>query len=231
MKYLKRVYNYFTKTLFRKALSILLIILILLSSIKFVFLKPNTVLADSLFTFNEGYGTSINDNNGNVTAGTIANAVWKTEEFCKEGKCLYFDGTGDKITFADDADLDFVAADNFTIEGWFRTPDITSGQRTLIAKHNATAGGYKVYMDSNGYLIFGVDDDSTWTPDDSVSTTTTAFDDNKWHFFSAVKTGTTTIIIYVDNIQYQTDSSIAATGTLANADSLLIGIEIGRAHV
>jgi hypothetical protein len=147
--------------------------------------------------------------------------TWKTEDLCKFGKCLYF--SNGSVSFGDDADLDFVAADNFTLEGWFRSPDISS-QKTIIAKYNGTAG-YKVYLDSNGYLVFGIDDDSAFTPDDSSSTSTTAFDDNKWHFFSAVKTGTTSITIYVDGIQYQTDSSIAATGTLANADTFYIGID------
>lgn len=208
----------------KRGLAILLIALILVSTLKFLIFKPKIAFADSTLGFNEGYGTTINDNNGNIS-GTITNAVWKNEDLCKISKCLYFDGTGDYVSFADDTDLDFIAADNFTLEGWFRTPDITSGQRTIIAKHNATASGYKVYIDSSGYLVFGIDDDSTWTPDDSVSTTTTAFDDNKWHFFSVVKTDTTSITIYVDGIQYQTDSSMAATGTLANADTFYIGID------
>ena len=72
----------------RKALSIILISLILLTSIKYIFFQPNTVLADSLFTFNEGYGTSINDNNGNVSAGTITGATWKTDDLCFDEKCL-----------------------------------------------------------------------------------------------------------------------------------------------
>ena len=208
---------------FKKSLAILLCLIIIITSLQ-IWSKPKRVFADSLFTFNEGYGTSINDNNGGVSAGTITGAIWKTEELCKTGKCLYFDGTGDYVSFSDNANLDFGASNAFTLEGWFRTPDITSGQRTIIAKHNATAGGYKVYMDSNGYLIFGIDDDSTWTPDDTASTTTTAFDDNKWHFFSAVKTETS-ITIYVDAKQYQTDSSLTATGTLANTNTFYVGID------
>jgi len=221
---IKSVWGWINATTLRKILSSILVFLILATSIRFIFLKPKEVYADSLVGFNEGYGTTVNDNSGNIS-GTITNAQWKSEEFCKVGKCLYFDGTGDYVSFGDDSDLDFAAATNFTIEGWFRTPDITSGQRTLVAKHNATAGGYKLYIDSNGYVIFGVDDDLTWTPDDSVSTTATAFDDNKWHHFAAVKTGTTSISLYVDGILYQTDSSIAATGTLVNGDNFYIGID------
>ncbi len=204
-------------------ISIVLIIII----VSFTFLKPRLALADSTLGFDEGYGTTVSDGNGNIS-GTITNALWRTDELCFDGKCLYFDGSGDYVSFGDDSDLDKAASDNFTLEGWFRTPDITSGTRVLVAKYNSatgTDGGYKVYMDSNGYLIFGIDDDQTSFPEDSVSTTTTSFDDNKWHHFAAVKTGTTSITIYVDGKQYETDSSISSTGTLANTDGFYIGID------
>ncbi len=211
----------------RKIIALILTGLLIYSSVRFVFVRPQKVYAsDVLIGMNEGYGTSnaVNDANGTVSAGSITNAIWKTEDLCKSGKCLYFDGTGDYVSFTDASTLDAIATDTITLEGWFRTPDISSGQRTLIAKHNATAGGYKIYIDSNGYLIFGIDPDSTWTPSDTVSTSTTAFDDNKWHMFAAVKNGTSSISLYVDGVLYQTDSSITS-GSLANADTFYIGID------
>ncbi len=211
------------KRLFKRTFAVVSVLLITASFVNLFFLKPKSAFADSTFSLNEGYGTVVSDSTGNVS-GTITNAVWKQEDLCKVGKCLYFDGTGDLVSFADNSNLDFGASNAFTLEGWLRTPDITSGQRTILAKHNATAGGYKVYMDSNGYLIFGIDDDSTWTPEDTASTATTAFDDNRWHFFSAVKTDTS-ITIYVDGVQYQTDSSLTATGSLANANSFYVGMD------
>ena len=68
-------------------------------------------------------------------SGTITNAVWKAEEFCKVGKCLYFDGTGDYVSFSDNANLDMGTGETVTVEGWFRTPDISSGTRTLVSKY------------------------------------------------------------------------------------------------
>ena len=206
----------------KKSLAILLIALTLVSALKFLIFKPKLALADSTLGFNEGYGTTVNDLNSTLT-GTITNAVWKSEEFCKVSKCLYFDGSGDLINFGNDSDVTFTTG-SFTITGWFRTPDITSGQRTIVAKHNATAGGYKVYIDSSGYLIFGIDPDSTWSPSDSVSSSTTALDDNKWHHFVAVKNGTTSISLYVDGNLMQTDSSITAS-SLTNSDTFYIGID------
>ncbi len=207
---------------FKKGLALLLIVLILVSTLKFLVFKPKVVFADSTLGLNEGYGTTVKDENGTLT-GTITNAVWKQEDLCKVGKCLYFDGTGDLINFGNDSDVNFTTG-SFTITGWFRTPDITSGQRTIIAKHNATAGGYKVYIDSNGYLIFGIDPDLTWSPSDSVSSSTTTVDDNKWHHFVAVKNGTTSISLYLDTNLMQTDSSITAS-SLTNSDTFYVGID------
>jgi len=219
----------FTAKKHRKALAIILVLLMLSSSLRFLLFKPKEVLAaDILIKFDEGYGSTsaVHDTNNTVSAGSITNAVWKNEDLCKEGKCLYFDGSGDYVSFSDNASLDMAASDNVTIEGWFRTPDISSGTRVLVAKHNGTAGGYKIYIDSNGYLTFGIDGDSTWTPSDTASTsnTSTSLDDNKWHFFAAVKNGTSSISLYVDGILHQTDSSITSS-SLINADSLYIGID------
>ena len=185
----------------------------------------NRVLADSLIGFNEGYGTTVSDSSGSAS-GTITNAVWKAEEFCFEGKCLYFDGSGDYVSFGDDSDYDFAASANFTIEFRFRTGDITSGTRVFVSKYRGddAEGGYKVYMNSDGKVVFGVDDDNSFGPDDSA-TSINAYDDNRWHHVTAVKTGTTSLALYIDAIKVAEDLAISATGTLVNDDSFLLGID------
>src|SRR3989338_286628 len=117
----KRVIKWLTATRLRKVLSSILALLIVLTSIRFAFLKPTEVhAADVFIKFDEGYGTTsaVNDTNGTVSAGSITNAVWRTEDLCKSGKCLFFDGTGDYVSFGDDANgnLDMAASDNVTVE-------------------------------------------------------------------------------------------------------------------
>ncbi len=231
MKVIRIIYKWCTATRLRAILSSILITLILLNTVRFIFLPPKPArAADVLLGFNEGYGTTnaVNDNNGTVAAGSITGAVWKTEEFCKVGKCLYFDGSGDKVAFADDADLDFVAADAFTITGWFRHPIIATNPDYLITKHESgTAGGYKIYMDSDGDLVFGVDDDGTWDTANLIGGTLSKnFDDNNWHFFAAQKDGTTGIYLYVDGVLIAQDTDLTGdTGSLANAASFYVGID------
>jgi hypothetical protein len=213
----------------KKTLGILLIILTVLTSVKFLILKPKNALADSLLSFDEGYGTTTSDTNSSIATGTIVNAVWKTEDLCKFGKCLYFDGTGDYVSYADNASLDMDSSDNVTIEGWFRTPDITSGTRTLISKEETTGadGGYKITINSSGQIIFGIDSDNTSFPLYSV-TSTQSFDDNLWHHFSAVKSSTTSMTLYLDAVQVGT-TSITSTSA-SNDDIFYIGIDNGATN-
>lgn len=199
------------------------IIVALIPAAIFIAKNPGLVKADSLISFDEGGGTTTKDNQNNAS-GTITNAVWKSEEFCISGKCLFFDGTGDYVSFGDEADFDFAAATNWTVSLWFRHAPKTSGTEVLVAKTNASAG-YKILMESDGDITFAVDDDTTWTPDDSVTSTAATYDDNRWHHISAVKTGTTKIELFIDGQLIGSDASIAATGTLVNSTNFYVGID------
>ena len=196
-------------------------------------MQANSVKADSFFKFDEGYGTTsaVKDTKGVIPAGSITNAVWKTEDLCKVGKCLYFDGTGDYVSFTDNPNLDMTESDNVTIEFWFRTSDITSGTRTLISKYETggspTDGGYKITMNSSGQIVFGIDSDDTSFPAYSV-TTPNSYDDNRWHFLSLVKSGTSSMTVYVDAVSPKT-ATITSTAA-NNNDTFYIGIDNGSSN-
>lgn len=189
----------------------------------------------SYWKFDEGVDNTCsggsNDACDSVTTAndlSRTNATWKTEDLCLSGKCFYLDGSGDYLTRADADDrLDFAAADKFTISGWFRHPTISTNPDYLIAKHQATvAGGYKVYMDSDGDIAFGIDDDGTWDPEDVVGDDQSKnYDDNRWHHFAAVKDGTSGIYLYVDGVLIDSDTSLTATGTLGNNTAFYMGID------
>ncbi len=148
---------------------------------------------------------------------------WK--DLCVSGKCLYFDGSGDYVTRATDTDFDFSASDSFTLTGWFRHKTSTSGTDVILARHNSTAGGFKLLMESDGDITCGIDRDSTFTPEDFATSTAATYDDNQWHFVSCVKSTTTSLTLYIDGNQVAQDSSIASTGTYANNDALYLGID------
>lgn len=211
----------------RRFLLVILTITLMFSTVIATFFRPGRVSADTALSFNEGYGTSVNDSNGNVSAGTITGSVWKTDDLCRREKCLYFDGSGDKVTFSDDSTLDFSATNTFTVSGWFRHPVISTNPDYLVTKHQSgVAGGYKIYMDSDGDISFGIDDDGTWGPEDVIGDDQGKnYDDNRWHYFAAVKDGTAGIYLYVDGVLIDQDTSLAANGSLTNSASFYVGID------
>ena len=127
------------------------------------------------------------------------------------------------LSASDPSDLDFTATDNFTLETWAKTSGGSSNMY-LIDKKDATNGGYKLYQDSSGNYCFDIDDDSTWSPDDSVCTSGIDYGDDEWHHITAIKNGTSSISLYIDGVYANSDSSIATTGTLVNTGDFRVGV-------
>ncbi len=220
------VYRLCTKTRLRKILSSVLAVLILLTNIRFVFFKPSEVLADSLIKFDEGYSSTVSDSSGSAS-GTITGATWKTNELCFNEKCLYFDGS-DWISFGDEATYDFAAATDFSIQFRFRHATATATE-VIIQKYEGAGadGGYRIQMESDGDISFGVDDANDGFVDDNITSTAATYDDNQWHHVSAVKDGTTGIYLYIDTVLVASDTSIGSIGTLINDDTFYIGDSLG----
>ncbi len=171
--------------------------------------------------FDEGYGTTAYDNSVNDNDLTLSNESWETD--CKFDSC--WDGDGTEYVYRnDDPDFDFGATDDFAITGWFKHDTIADNPDYLVVKNNGK--GYKIYMDSDGDLAFGIDDDASFDPDDVVGDDQSKnYDDNTWHHFAAIANDTTSIKLYVDGIKIDEDTTIEASGTLANADPLYIGVD------
>ncbi len=176
--------------------------------------------------FDEGYGTTASDASGNANHLTITGATWTRTGSGTQNTpmavSLQYDGTNDSSSRTYDADFDF-GTGSFTISGWFRHPSTQSGIDTLIARYSGA--GFKVYMTSDGYICFAIDDDSTWTPDDSACTTV-SYADSRWHHFSAVKTGNSSITLYINGNKAAEDSSLTATGSLSGSSpTIYLGID------
>jgi len=187
--------------------------------------------------FDEGYGTTAySTSSWSEAIGspelTIKDATWEEESLCISGKCLHFDGSEDQASrSAQLTQLDFKETNSFTLTGWFKHASSVTGTDTIISKYESTGsdGGYKVYMDSSGYVCAGVDDDNTWGPDDPACTTT-SYADSRWHHFSAVRhseLGSESLELYIDGNRVAYDDNIAASSTLENNDGFYIGADEG----
>lgn len=164
--------------------------------------------------FDEATGATVEDKSSSNNDGTISGSTRHQGSKCVAGNCAYLDGSNDYIskTYASDTELDF-GTGSFTISTWFRHNSVTPATtQTLIDRYNGA--GYRVYMNTSGNMCFGIDDDSTWGPDDSACSTT-SYADNTWHFLSVVKTTTSSIRIYIDGKEVGSDTSLAATGSLS----------------
>ena len=151
------------------------------------------------------------------TAGRVNKAV------TLDGTNDYF-CTGSGTTCADADTLDFAAADSFTLGGWFKHAIIATNPDYMVVKV-ASGIGYKLYMENDGDFTFAIDDDASFDPDDSATSTVATYDDNAWHHVAAVKNGTTNIKLYVDGEEVASDTSISATGTLANTGPFYLGVD------
>jgi len=90
---------------------------------------------------------------------------------------------------------------------------------------SASAGGYKLYMESDGDITFAIDDDQSSFPEDSATTTPANYDDNSWHHLAVVKSGASYIKIYIDGQEVAADYSLAATTSISNDDPFYLGVD------
>lgn len=177
-----------------------------------------------VFHLSDGSGTNANDATSNSNTLTLNSASWLTGAKVGDG----WNGTGSVwLSRTDDDDFDFAAADNFTVSMWVKSDSATNPGATQWVLNKSLSGGtqtagYAIYFNTSGQICFGVDDDTTWGPDDSACSSSDIYD-GTWRYISAVKTGTTRIDMYVNGVSAGSDTSIAATGTLANTRDLIVG--------
>jgi hypothetical protein len=180
------------------------------------------------YRFDEGQGTTAkNSGSGgpskNLTLNT-ATSAWTTGKINKA-----WNATGANwLSLADDNDLDFAATDDFTITMWFKSSTPTnigsSTSECVLCKTNAaTTPGYNIYFyNTDGLLRFGVDDDTSYQPEDLLTSTQDVYDGN-WHYMAARKIGTTRIDLYIDGVLNASKTPLSSTGSIANSLPLYIG--------
>lgn len=163
--------------------------------------------------YNEVTGTTVNDSSSSSNTGTRSGPDIATEQYCVEGRCMYMDGSSSEDTFksySSDTELDPGTAD-FTVSLWFKhVPAVSGTQDYLISRYSGA--GYRIYMKTSGVMCFGIDDDSTWGPDNEACTTAT-YNNNRWYHLSAVR-DSSTLRLYIDGRQIATQA-ITATGSLS----------------
>ncbi|KKP67669.1 MAG: hypothetical protein UR66_C0012G0033, partial [Candidatus Moranbacteria bacterium GW2011_GWE1_35_17] len=172
--------------------------------------------------FDEGIGAVAHDDSlrgNNITNdGTLENGpIWQERSECVSGKCLYFDGNNDNVNRAYDTDLSF-KENSFSIGTWFKSPAV-SIPAYLMSRYDSA--GWKLWLDADGDVCFGIDDDGTWsseTPDDYTCTSGKNYDNDTWHYVLAKKDFTNGIYIYLDGTEVASDVSLSAVSSLSGTN-------------
>ena len=160
--------------------------------------------------------------------GVINTAKWRTEDFCVSGKCLYFDGSNDDVTVADNDTLDIPDSTNFSVSFWAKLSSLSADQ-ALVAKKSTqastTAGFMVFYNSSSGILDFRVADGT----DQFIVSSTSFSTINEWVYITAVydESSATNSTIYVNgkNVKASTTGTISNVNSLASTTALTMGTQ------
>lgn len=122
-----------------------------------------------------------------------------------------FDGAGDVVTVADDADIDF-GSNAFTISMWIYAHNLTK-KMSLVDKTDGS-DGYAMYIGSTKPLRFTFGRGSAFN--DGVSLSSDVLGNNQWHHLVSVTDGTD-VNLYVDGTNYGSGSLSSDVATTATA--------------
>lgn len=185
--------------------------------------------ATSYWKFDEATESTAYDHSSNANNLTLSASSWNVDG--KYGAA--WNGTGSVwLSHADDADFDLESDSSFSISLWFRSDNATNpgADQFLFDKQvNGNNAGYRLYVSTSGLLVCDVDDDTSSYPEDSV-TTTIDYYDATWHHVVCMRdSGNTDLLLYVDGQLLSSDTTLSATGSLANTELLYVGDDDGDA--
>jgi hypothetical protein len=184
----------------------------------------------AIYHFDESTGSTAADSSTYRNDLTVySGATWNTQSLGAANNLtrnLKLDGSTGIASRSADVDFSF-GTSSFTASTWFRHSSTISGTDTLLADYGSA--GWKVYMNSSGFMCFGIDDDSTYGPDDSACSST-SYADSKWHHLEAVKNGTTSLTLYIDGTRIAVTPSLTATGSLNSVSGFFVGADTDHSN-
>lgn len=157
--------------------------------------------------------SDLSDSTGTHTPTAGGNAAVSTAQSKFGGASIALDGSGDTVTVADHADLDFGTGD-FTIDLWVRFTSLGIG-RGIFHRDNGGGNGYQLIWSSSagGTLAFQAGGASLATGTWSPSTDT-------WYHVAVCRSGTS-LRLFVDGTQV--GSTATDSTSLAYTSDLVIG--------
>src|SRR3989344_1357743 len=166
--------------------------------------------------FDDAQGTTAGDATTNNLDGSLNGPTWQTEDQCIAGKCLWFDGSNDRVQVTDNTALDFTG--DFTISAWILRN--AGAGASIVSKTNDSAdGGYAMLIGSAGEIYCRTVNGSGH--DDSSTALGILPADSTWHQALDVRSGTS-CKVYFDGAD-RTNTVDTHTTMTANNNNLMIG--------
>jgi len=133
----------------------------------------------------------------------------------------YFDGTGDFLTIADTNSGFTFGTGDFTYEWWFKS-NATNNYAAMLTRPYSGAGGILISL--NGATGDGAPEVywREWSNSLFFKSSVTGLNDNKWHHFAFVRSGTT-VYMFIDGVQAASKASVS---TSVGSSSVIIGQDI-----
>ena len=189
-----------------------------------IFLKFDEGVDDSCPSGKDACDSGLEEND----ATHSASLMWKNEDMCASGKCLFFDGTSNFLTVSNTGSIDLndSLADNFTISTWVRVNSDGEGSVGEIFDKGGTTYLRTTNEGSDGYadLEASLDLGTAGSTNDATVTITNGINLNRWHHIAVTYADDADdeITIYIDGVNR--GASINGSGAPATDTSdLLIG--------
>lgn len=154
-------------------------------------------------------GTSggIVDAHGSVNLETVGDTRLSSKNPFQQntGKSIYFDGTGDYLSYIPSSPL--LGSGNFTVECWVYFNSL-SGTQIIVDNYNGSTSGWQLWV-NNSLLKF-------YSGTSNLITGTTTLSTGLWYHFASVRSGTT-ITQYINGVVDATGSSSVNYNDVSNA--------------
>ena len=172
------------------------------------------------WSFSEGSGTIAYDRSSHNNDGTIFNAVWKNNEDCISGKCLYFDGSADFVEINHGGEINNNGG-SVSISVWVRAND-TDGWQEIISNSvgQTSTRQWGLVIDANMKIQWWATA-SSWG---SKLTSATTLEENKWYHIELVHNDNNNITLYINGKQ---DKQVSISGEIGYSPTY---ITIGKRY-
>lgn len=203
---------------FQKLLFILITAVVMTAGVVVVVAVNNRGAAPVLWLkMDEGYGSTTADTSGYSNNGIIVAGYWKNESDCKQGKCLYFDGSDDYLNCGNGATLDF--SQYVTVEAWVKPASLLgAGQYNNIVSFEGS--NMALMLTDSGKVGFWLQDNSPgnwhYILTDNAETAT-----DSWYHIAAAYDGSRQRL-YINGVEKKTGSVDSFTINTLN-QALYIG--------